>query len=84
MAKSGFKVMDSDMHVFEPANLWQRYIDAKFTDRAPVGLNRAFRDLGIEVEGKILPIPRQPENPALAKYREDFFEDKYGDAGKRN
>ena len=25
-----------------------------------------------------------PENPALAKYRQDFFEEKYGAAGKRN
>ena len=84
MAKRGFKVMDSDMHVFEPADLWQRYIDPEFADRAPVGLNRSFRDLGIKVEGKVLPIPRNPENPALAKYRHDFFSEKYGDAGKRN
>jgi len=63
MAKNGFRAMDSDMHVFEPADLWQRYIDPKYLDRAPKGLNRSFRDLGIEVEGKILPIPRQPETP---------------------
>jgi len=84
MAKNGFKAMDSDMHVFEPADLWQRYIDPKYADRAPVGLQRSFRDLGIEVEGKVLPIPRNPENPALAKYRNDFFHDKYGEAGERN
>lgn len=84
MAKNGFKAMDSDMHVFEPADLWQRYIDPKYADRAPVGLNRSFRDLGIEVEGKVLPIPRSPENPALTKYRNDFFHERYGDAGRRN
>ena len=64
MAKNGFKAMDSDMHVFEPADLWQRYIDRKYLERAPKGLNRSFRDLGIELEGKIMPIPRNPENPA--------------------
>ena len=79
MAKNGFKAMDSDMHVFEPADLWQRYIDRKYLERAPKGLNRSFRDLGIEVDGKVLPIPRNPENPALAKYRQDFFAEKYGD-----
>jgi hypothetical protein len=83
MAKDGFKAMDSDMHVFEPADLWQRYIDPKYADRAPVGLNRSFRDLGITVDGKVLPIPRNPENPALAKYRNDFFLDKYGDGQRR-
>ena len=62
MAKQGFKAMDSDMHVFEPHDLWDRYIDPEFKDRAPKGLQRDFRDLGVEVEGKILPIPRRPEN----------------------
>src|SRR5258705_13365436 len=84
MAKNGFKAMDSDMHVFEPADLWQRYIDKKYLERAPKRPNRSFRDLGIEIEGKIMPIPRDPENPALAKSRQDFFQEKYGEAGKRS
>lgn len=25
MAKNGFKVLDSDMHIIEPPDLWQRY-----------------------------------------------------------
>ena len=32
--KNGFKAMDSDMHVIEPCDLWQKYIDKKFLDRA--------------------------------------------------
>ena len=28
--KNGFKVMDSDMHIIEPPDLWQRYIDPAF------------------------------------------------------
>jgi hypothetical protein len=28
-------------------------MDTKYLDRAPKGLNRSFRDLGIELEGKI-------------------------------
>ena len=43
--KNGFKAMDSDMHVMEPCDLWQKYIDRKFLDRAPKGLNRHKRDL---------------------------------------
>ena len=34
MAKNRFKAMDCDMHVFEPVDLWQRFIDPKFADRA--------------------------------------------------
>ena len=55
MAKNGFKAMDSDMHVMEPCDLWQRYIDPKFADRAPVGLSRHKRDLGSQGDGKIMP-----------------------------
>ena len=33
MAKKGFKILDSDMHIMEPPDLWERYIDKKFRDR---------------------------------------------------
>ena len=39
--KNGYKAMDSDMHVMEPCDLWQKYIDKKYLDRAPIGLNRS-------------------------------------------
>ena len=38
MAKNGFKIFDSDMHIMEPPDLWQRYIDDEFKSRAPVGV----------------------------------------------
>src|SRR4029453_4435494 len=38
MAKNGFKILDSDMHVMEPPDLWDRYIDSKFKARAPRGV----------------------------------------------
>ena len=84
MAKQGFKAMDSDMHVFEPHDLWDRYIDPEFKDRAPKGLQRDFRDLGVEVEGKILPIPRRPENSNLRDYRLSTLKEKYADVAARD
>ena len=51
MAKNGLKVMDSDLHIFEPPDLWQRYIDPEFKHRAPVGLARHQRDMGITLDG---------------------------------
>ena len=45
MANHGFKVLDSDMHILEPADLWQRYIDKKFKHLAPVGTTDHVRDL---------------------------------------
>jgi predicted TIM-barrel fold metal-dependent hydrolase len=46
MAKSGFKILDSDMHIMEPPDLWERYIDSKYRDRAPRGVTSSnVRDL---------------------------------------
>ena len=33
--KDDYRVFDSDMHVLEPADLWERYIDPAFRHRAP-------------------------------------------------
>ena len=55
MARSGFKVMDSDMHVIEPIDLWQTYMDPAFRDRAPKGVTRFQGDMMMEVSGKNVP-----------------------------
>ena len=34
MAHRTFKVLDSDIHIIEPPDLWPRYIDPAFRDRA--------------------------------------------------
>jgi len=33
--KNGFKIIDSDMHIIEPPEMWEKYIDEAFKDRAP-------------------------------------------------
>ena len=38
MAINGYRLFDSDLHVIEPADLWQRYIDPRFRSRAPAGV----------------------------------------------
>ena len=41
-----FKILDSDMHVMEPRDLWEQYINAKFKSRAPRGVvSNNVRDL---------------------------------------
>ena len=46
MTKNGMKVLDSDMHLMEPVDLWDRYIDSKFKAMAPRGLtSENVRDL---------------------------------------
>ena len=45
MAHGNLKVLDSDIHIIEPPDLWQRYIDPAFRDRAPQGLTEDAGDL---------------------------------------
>jgi predicted TIM-barrel fold metal-dependent hydrolase len=43
--------MDCDMHLIEPADLWQRYMDPAHTSIAPVGSNSRPRDIGTTMLG---------------------------------
>ena len=46
MAKQGYKILDSDMHIMEPPDLWERYIDKKYQGSAPRGITSGnVRDL---------------------------------------
>ena len=40
MAKQGYRILDSDMHVFEPHDLYLRYMNSKWGDRIPRGQPR--------------------------------------------
>ena len=37
MAKNGYRILDSDMHVFEPHDLYLKYMNPKWGDRIPRG-----------------------------------------------
>ena len=56
MAKGGFKVMDSDIHVDEPHDLWDRYLEPRFRDRAPkfTAIDGSHTN-GWQFEGKVFP-----------------------------
>ena len=59
MARDGLKILDSDMHLMEPVDLWQRYIDSPFKDRAPRGLTSVnVRDLRMaHADGRLWGLP---------------------------
>ena len=54
MSYNGMRVFDSDMHVFEPADLWQRYMDPEWRHVAPVGLTEMKRDMRVRVKSHIM------------------------------
>ena len=79
MAHNGFKVLDSDMHCMEPADLWERYIDPAYKPFAPRGLQEYIADLRIVIDGKTMPRHsslrprlRPGEEDPFAKRRERF------------
>jgi predicted TIM-barrel fold metal-dependent hydrolase len=63
MAKGGFKVFDSDMHIMEPPDLWPRYIEPQFRDLAPRGVtSENVRDLRTFFPGEEPPRDRGVRN----------------------
>lgn len=55
MARNGFKILDCDLHVCEPIDLWQRYMSRAYRDDAPVGRpleHRPFHDLNMLHRGE--------------------------------
>ena len=54
MAVNGLRIADSDMHVMEPADLWQRYMDPAWGNAAPVGLSEIERDMRVKVKNAVL------------------------------
>jgi hypothetical protein len=53
--KNGFKILDSDMHLREPANLWDKYMEPEWRERAPKILSSTVRSSAmVMIDGKIL------------------------------
>ncbi len=72
MAHNGFQVLDSDMHCMEPADLWERYLDAAYKPFAPRGLQEYIADLRIVIDGKTMP-RHSSLRPRLRHGEEDPF-----------
>jgi predicted TIM-barrel fold metal-dependent hydrolase len=79
MAHNGFKVLDSDMHCMEPADLWERYIADVYKPFAPRGLQEYIADLRLVINGKTMPRhsslrsrPRHGAEDPFEKRRERF------------
>lgn len=52
--KSGFRILDSDIHVLEPLDVWQTHLDPQWRDRAPTG-PRPGTTSWMTLDGRSLP-----------------------------
>lgn len=66
MAKGGFKVFDSDIHVMEPPDLWEKYMDPPFKGRIK-GFYEFVEDARIEIDGTLLPAGTQDQRRRATK-----------------
>ena len=47
-------ICDSDLHVMEPPDLWERYIDPAFAHAAPRGMSELPRDMRVKVKNSVM------------------------------
>ena len=80
MAKNGFKILDSDMHIMEPPDLWPKYIDGKFKARAPRGVtSKNVRDLRlVHPDGREWARKTTPQNDTARGQNFDKKQDIFG------
>src|ERR1700730_10249295 len=84
MAREGYLILDSDLHMMEPDDLWTRYLDEPFRSSNPPRFlsaqqqqltpssedkGNADRIEGIEVQG--LAIPAHGKSPSAAASRRE-------------
>ena len=75
--RSGLKVLDSDLHVIESGDVYERYLDERFRDRAPkyMGLGPTNFPWWM-VEGRPIPPWAQSADVAQAQH---FLDGRTGD-----
>jgi uncharacterized protein len=79
MAKHGFKMIDAEMHVMEPVDLWERYIDPEFKARAPRRLSERRWDIRTVVEGEVMASMPGGDWPALTDAEEQALGTRYAE-----
>src|SRR5439155_26139398 len=84
MAKNGFRLIDAAMHVMEPTDLWQRYIDPEFRERAPRRPAERRWDMRTLVEGEIMAQIPGGDWPAETGAEEKALAERYAEEIARN
>ena len=84
MAKHGFRIIDAEMHVMEPVDLWERYIDPEFKARAPRRLSERRWDIRTLVEGEVMASMPGGDWPALSAAEERTLAERYAEEIAQN
>src|SRR5258708_38355781 len=79
MAKDGFKMNDAEMHVMQPVDVWNRYIDPEVKARAARRLNGRRWDIRTMVEGEVMAAMPGGDWPAGTDAEEKALGDRYAE-----
>ncbi len=75
MARNGYQVFDSDMHVYDAQNLYEKYMNPKWGERIPVGSARSKHGrIVFSLGNGTVMRPREK----LLEHGEDKVADRYG------
>jgi uncharacterized protein len=81
MSKNGFRAFDSDMHVFEPADLYTKYMNPKWGERIPRGQPRTKHGMTRYFLGNGKPI-RPPSD--VVDFHESRMADRFNESLARD
>lgn len=80
--RDGFRILDSDLHVIEPATIWSDYLDPKYRDQAP---KRPEQGGWMMMNGRTLPayahLPERQRATSI-RYRSERFLERIGRRGE--
>ncbi len=79
MGKDGYRIIDAEMHVMEPVDLWECYIDPAFKERAPRRLSERRWDIRTVVEGEVMAAMPGGDWPALSEAEEEAMATRYAE-----
>ena len=79
MAKHAFKMLDAEMHVMEPVDLWERYIDPRVQGTRARRLNERRWDIRTLVEGEVMASMPGGDWPALSDAEEKTLATRYAE-----
>ncbi len=85
MAKNGFRVLDSDMHIMEPPDLWETYLEPEFKPLAPRGVtSENVRDLRMRhPDGRLWGLPDVHAGNVTQGHNFEKNQGIYGDHSER-
>ena len=72
--RGSFRVVDVDCHQIEPRDLWSRYLDAEYRDRAPVAGEVNGHPVTV-VEGETAIQKAAAPQPEERKFGEGLFDE---------